>query len=76
MDCSLQGSSIHGICQARVLEWVAIAFSGVFCYWQANQIGLQPLCSRELESFYVDHTNDAFKKKDHCTDKSHISNFL
>ena len=27
MDCSLQGSSIRGIFQARVLEWVAIAFS-------------------------------------------------
>ena len=26
-DCSLRGSSIHGIFQARVLEWVAIAFS-------------------------------------------------
>ena len=24
-DCSLPGSSVHGICQARVLEWVAIA---------------------------------------------------
>ena len=31
MDCSLTGSSIHGIFQARVLEWVAIAFSGVNC---------------------------------------------
>ena len=28
MDCSLPGSSIHGIFQARVLEWDAIAFSG------------------------------------------------
>ena len=28
MDCSLTGSSIHGIFQARVLEWGAIAFSG------------------------------------------------
>ena len=28
MDCSLPGSSIHGVFQARVLEWVAIAFSG------------------------------------------------
>ena len=28
MDCSLPGSSIHGIFQARVLKWVAIAFSG------------------------------------------------
>ena len=26
-DCSLSGSSTHGIFQARVLEWVAIAFS-------------------------------------------------
>ena len=29
MDRSLPGSSIHGICQARVLEWVAIAFSAI-----------------------------------------------
>ena len=29
-DCSLPGSSIHGIFQARVLEWGAIAFSS-FC---------------------------------------------
>ena len=28
MDCSLLDSSIHGIFQVRVLEWVAIAFSG------------------------------------------------
>ena len=27
MDCSLPGSSVHGIIQARVLEWGAIAFS-------------------------------------------------
>ena len=27
MDCSLLGSSIHGIFQARVLEWGATAFS-------------------------------------------------
>ena len=27
MDCSLPGSFVHGICQARVLEWVATAFS-------------------------------------------------
>ena len=29
MDCSLQGSSVHGIFQARVLEWGAIAFSAM-----------------------------------------------
>ena len=27
MDCSLPGFSIHGILQARTLEWVAISFS-------------------------------------------------
>ena len=29
MDCSLTGSSVHGIFQARVLEWGAVAFSVV-----------------------------------------------
>ena len=27
MDCSLSDSSVHGIFQARVLEWIAISFS-------------------------------------------------
>jgi len=30
MDCSPPGSSIHGIFQARVLEWGAIAFSSKY----------------------------------------------
>ena len=30
MDYSLPGSSVHGIFQARVLEWGAIAFSGLY----------------------------------------------
>ena len=32
MDCSPPGSSVHGIFQARVLEWVATAFSDAHCY--------------------------------------------
>ena len=32
MDCSPPGSSIHGIFQARVLEWGAIAFSDIYIY--------------------------------------------
>ena len=32
MDCSPPGSSVHGIFQARVLEWIAIAFSET-AYW-------------------------------------------
>ena len=49
MDCSLPGSSTHGIFQARVLEWVAIAFSvGLHrtlqlqllqCYWLGHRLG-------------------------------------
>ena len=40
MDCSLPGSSVHGICQARVLEWVAIAFSmpWVYTYLQTQVV--------------------------------------
>ena len=41
MDCSLPGSSIHGIFQARVLEWVAIAYSSSYiCYmlWMLNSV--------------------------------------
>ena len=33
MDCSLSGSSVHGIFQARVLEWVAVAFSKTGIDW-------------------------------------------
>ena len=29
MDCSLPGSSVHGILQARILEWVAISDPGI-----------------------------------------------
>ena len=38
MDCSLPGSSVHGIFQARVLEWGAIAFSGICVYIKLNNI--------------------------------------
>ena len=38
MDCSLTGSSAHGIFQARVLEWGAIAFSEIlYGLWPKNQ---------------------------------------
>ena len=40
MDCSFPGSSVHGIFQARVLEWGAIAFS---------KITADGDCSREIE---------------------------
>ena len=46
MDCSPPGSSIHGIFQARVLEWVAIAFSGDILYLglkDAKESTMRPL---------------------------------
>ena len=45
VDCSPPGSSVHGILQARILEWVAISFSTqwlrgretmVFLFWRAE----------------------------------------
>ena len=34
MDCILPGSSVHGILQARILEWVAISFSRGFSWYR------------------------------------------
>ena len=48
MDYSLPGSSVHGILQARILEWVAISFPRIcricineeeFCYWKPLKFG-------------------------------------
>ena len=51
MDCSPPGSSVHGILQARILEWVAISsFRGSSRPWDQTQvsyvsyIGRQVLC--------------------------------
>ena len=52
MDCSLPGSSVHGIWQARVLEWVAIAFSGPRAWepqlWSLH--ALEPAAAKSLQS--------------------------
>ena len=47
MDCSPPDSSIHGIFQARVLEWVAIAFSRGIFPTQGSNLGL-PRCRQTL----------------------------
>ena len=36
MDCSPPGSSVHGISQARILEWVAVSFSRL-CSWPRDR---------------------------------------
>ena len=40
MDCSPQGSSVHGILQAWILEWVAIPFSRGIFLTQGLKLGL------------------------------------
>ena len=50
MDCSLSGSSIHGIFQARVLEWDAIAFSMINDYMQLK-LGEKKLCTLLVEMY-------------------------
>ena len=38
MDCSPPGSSVHGILQARILEWVAISFSRELYKWSYKKM--------------------------------------
>ena len=63
MNCSLPGSSVHGILQARILEWVVISSSRrssltqgsslcLLCllHWQAGSLSLAP-CKLEISRF-------------------------
>ena len=51
MNCSLSGSSVHGIFQARVLEWVAIAFSDII-HFLINNINKVILRGAGLGVYY------------------------
>ena len=46
MDCSLLGFSVHGIFQARVLEWVAISFSNQYIKKQTHYFADKGLSSQ------------------------------
>ena len=50
MDCSPPGSSLHGIFQARVLEWGAIAFSGKCSDQESNP---DPLFQTFMLNVYI-----------------------
>ena len=52
MDRTLQGSSIHGISQARVLEWVAISFYQRIFPTQGSNPGLLP-CKKTI--YHLSH---------------------
>ena len=57
VDCSLPGSSVHGIFQARILEWVAISFSR-----GPSQLGDQTCISCSLTLAGRFFTTEPFKK--------------
>ena len=50
MDCSLSGSSVHGIFQARVLEWTAISFSDCILKEQDKYMIQNPCYGVDLHS--------------------------
>ena len=56
MDCSPPGSSVHGIFQARVLEWVAIAFSRA-------KTEPQYILTFDVETQECKPTNDSWRKQ-------------
>ena len=62
MDCSLPGSSVHGIFQARVLDWGAIAFlnSILKCSYLRNEMTECQICFKTMkaESEVVDLSMD------------------
>ena len=60
MDCSLPGSSAHGIFQARVLEWGAIAFSSAIkkneiMSFAATWMNLEILILTEVSQRQISH---------------------
>jgi len=59
MDCSLPGSSIHGIFQARVLEWGAIACYNDIKMWISSLDDLKPLCTCVRLRNPLHHKNEA-----------------
>ena len=55
MDCSPPGCSVHGVLQARILEWVAISFSSKIEYPNVY-VGLH--CGRHHTSLSLLHWNN------------------
>ena len=61
MDCSLPGSSVHGIFQARVLEWGGITFSVYELHWQA-QITFWDNLKTVLKTYIIKFPMKKFKQ--------------
>ena len=57
MDCSPPGSSVHGIFQARVLEWCAIAFSDDYTLEVTNRFKGLDLIDRVPDELWMEFHN-------------------
>ena len=64
MDCSLPGSSVHGIFQARVLEWVAIAFSIMEYYSTIKRNTFESVLMRWMKLEPIIQSETSQKEKD------------
>jgi len=68
MDCSLPASSVHGIFQARILEWIVISFSRELAMFIIARTWKQPRCPsadewiRKLWYIYTMEYYSAIKK--------------
>ena len=71
MDCSLPGSAVHGIFQARVLEWGAIAFSVYTSYISSNPSLWPNILSAHRICYYLT-VNFQRKEKQSCRYESHM----
>ena len=77
IDCSLPGSSVHGIFQARVLEWGAIAFSKKLINEYSKVAGYEINTQKSLAFLYTN--NEKIEKRNqgnnsihHCNEKNKI----
>ena len=64
MDCSLPGSSIYGIFQARVLEWGAIAFSAMEYYSALKRNTFESVLMRQMNLEPIIQSEVSQKEKD------------
>ena len=68
MDCSLPGSSVHGIFQARVLEWVPLPSPELIWGYFKYQISMD-LLSRDISSRLMDMGSECLTTSTHQNNK-------
>ena len=63
MDCCLPGSSIHGVVQARVLEWGAIAFSDFTIYTYIKSLCCKSKANTLIYQLYLNKTEEESQRE-------------